>query len=225
MVQQKNISGEEQVVQGITWPGSPFGVVRGFTYGYAGTGADVFMPQVRELGVGMVRLFLFWGQIEPEPERYVWDAVDTFLEQLEPSDEAWIMLGTSSLWATRRAVDLLPPSPACDLDVYARFVSLLVCRCKGRVRYWQMDNEPHNPIFWQGTAQESIDQLHVFSRAVKEADPNSVVILAGAVGLFNPATAALPRMQEERDEIGNALGVIALQWLALHRDEVRARWR
>jgi ADP-ribose pyrophosphatase len=29
----------------------------------------------------------------------------------------------------------------------------------------------------------------------------------------------------ERDEIGNALGVIALQWLALHRDELRARWR
>ena len=29
----------------------------------------------------------------------------------------------------------------------------------------------------------------------------------------------------DRDEIGNAIGVIALQWLALHRDEVRARWR
>jgi ADP-ribose pyrophosphatase len=29
----------------------------------------------------------------------------------------------------------------------------------------------------------------------------------------------------ERDGIGNAIGVIALQWLALHRDKVRARWR
>ena len=26
-------------------------------------------------------------------------------------------------------------------------------------------------------------------------------------------------------EIDNAVGVIALQWLALHRDEVRARWK
>ncbi|HEX9559200.1 MAG TPA: NUDIX domain-containing protein [Reyranella sp.] len=33
------------------------------------------------------------------------------------------------------------------------------------------------------------------------------------------------RAMLDRDEIGNALGVIALQWLALHRDEVRARWR
>jgi ADP-ribose pyrophosphatase len=29
----------------------------------------------------------------------------------------------------------------------------------------------------------------------------------------------------DRDEIGNAIGVLALQWLALHRDEVRQRWR
>lgn len=29
----------------------------------------------------------------------------------------------------------------------------------------------------------------------------------------------------ERSEVDNAVGVIALQWLALHRDEVRKRWR
>ncbi len=28
----------------------------------------------------------------------------------------------------------------------------------------------------------------------------------------------------ERDEIDNAVGIVALQWLALHRDEVRRRW-
>ena len=29
----------------------------------------------------------------------------------------------------------------------------------------------------------------------------------------------------ERNEVDSAVGVIALQWLALHRDEVRKRWR
>jgi len=33
------------------------------------------------------------------------------------------------------------------------------------------------------------------------------------------------RAMLDRDEIDNAIGVIALQWLALHHDEVRARWR
>jgi ADP-ribose pyrophosphatase len=33
------------------------------------------------------------------------------------------------------------------------------------------------------------------------------------------------RSMLEHGEIDNAIGVIALQWLALHRDEVRARWK
>ena len=33
------------------------------------------------------------------------------------------------------------------------------------------------------------------------------------------------RAMLDRDEIDNAVGVVALQWLALHRDEVRKRWR
>jgi hypothetical protein len=36
------------MVQAFSWPGSPFGVVR---------------------------LFLLWSQIEPEPGHYVWDVV------------------------------------------------------------------------------------------------------------------------------------------------------
>lgn len=37
-----------------------------------------------------------------------------------------------------------------------------------------------------------------------------------------PFTEALAML--EQGEIDNAIGVIALQWLAMHRDEVRARW-
>ena len=33
------------------------------------------------------------------------------------------------------------------------------------------------------------------------------------------------RAMLDRGEIDNAIAVIALQWLALHRDEVRSRWR
>jgi ADP-ribose pyrophosphatase len=29
----------------------------------------------------------------------------------------------------------------------------------------------------------------------------------------------------ERNEVDNAVAMVALQWLALHRDEVRKRWR
>jgi hypothetical protein len=179
---------------------SPFGVVRGPLYGHMGVRADVFMPQVHQLGVHLVRLFLFWDQIEPRQGYFVWDAVDTLLEQLGPSDEAWITLNSSSMWATRHPTHFQPPSPALHPEDYARFVSQLVTHCQGRVRYWQCENEPTNPLLWEGTVTDYADQLKIFSRAVKEADAKAIVILAGAVDAFHPAAAAQnPDAQAEQE--------------------------
>lgn len=164
---------------------SPLGVVRGPLYGHLGIKADVFMPQVHQLGAHLVRLFLFWDQVEPERGRFVWDAVDTLLEQLEPSDEVWITLNTSSQWATRHATNFQPPSPALHPEEFEHFVSTLASHCQRRVRYWQCNNEPTNPMLWEGTAADYADQLKVFSRAVKAADPDALVVLAGAVDAFH----------------------------------------
>ncbi|GER91021.1 hypothetical protein KDW_51830 [Dictyobacter vulcani] len=177
-----------------------FGIVRGPLYGHMGIKADVFMPQVHQLGANMGRLFFVWDQIEPERGHFVWEAIDTLLEQLEPSDEAWITLNASSLWATRHATNFQPPSPALHPEDYYRFVSTLVSHCKGRVRYWQCENEPTNPMLWEGTPQDYSNQLKIFSQAVKEADPEAVVILAGAVDAFHEAAGAHnPDTQSERD--------------------------
>ena len=169
---------------------STFGIVRGPLYGHMGVRADVFMPQVYLLGAHLVRLFLFWDQIEPERGRFVWDAVDTLLDQLEPSDEVWITVNSSSQWATRHPTNFQPPSPALHPEDYSRFVSTLVAHCQGRVCYWQCENEPTNPLLWEGTVTDYANQLKVFSRAVKAADAEAVVILAGAVDAFHSSAAA-----------------------------------
>jgi ADP-ribose pyrophosphatase len=43
--------------------------------------------------------------------------------------------------------------------------------------------------------------------------------------LVRPVSFTEARTMLEHGEIANSVAVIALQWLALHRDEVRARWR
>src|SRR5262245_52946282 len=114
---------------------SPLDIVRGPLYGHLGIKADVFMPQVHQLGSHLIRLFLFWDQVEPERRHFVWDDVDTLLEQLSLSDEAWITLNTSSQWATRHATTFQPPSSALHPEEFEHFVSTLVSHCEGRVRY------------------------------------------------------------------------------------------
>jgi hypothetical protein len=161
-------------------PGVRLGIVRSISYGLFAK-PDTFVPQLRELGAGLVRVYVYWSQIEPEPGQYSFDTVDAFLDQLDGSEEVWVTVCSSSRWATQQATDFLPPSPAKDLDAYHRFVHRLVSYCAGRVHYWQCDNEPSNVgLLWAGTATEYVAQLQVMHRAVKDADPSAAVVLGGA---------------------------------------------
>jgi hypothetical protein len=81
-------------------PGIRLGVVRGISYGLFGPPGE-FVPQARSLGAGLVRAYVFWSQVEPEPGRFRWDVVDALLAQLDGDEEVWITLCSSSPWATR----------------------------------------------------------------------------------------------------------------------------
>jgi hypothetical protein len=176
-------------------PGTRLGIVRSISYGLFGR-PDEFVPQLRELGATLVRVYFFWSQVEPEPGRFSFEAVDAFLDQLDGSEEVWVTVCSSSRWATEQPSDFLPPSPAKDPGTYHRFVDRLVRHCGGRVRYWQCDNEPSNVgLTWAGTADGYLAQLRVFHRAVKEADPGAAVVLGGATYAL---PAAAPDSPERR---------------------------
>lgn len=170
----------------IVTPGSPFGIAWGFLYGYTGSKAEEFMPQLRGLGAGFTKVYLFWNQIEPKKGQYDWSAVDSYVNQLKSPDEGLIAIFSSSQWAVKKPSAMLPPSIATNLDDYYRFVFDVVKHCKGRVRYWQNDCEPNDPVYWSGTKEEFVSELKVFYKAVKDADPAAVVVVGGYDGLFNP---------------------------------------
>ncbi|WP_405407316.1 hypothetical protein [Streptomyces decoyicus] len=159
--------------------GVRLGIVRGISYGMFGV-PDSFVPEMRRLGGTLVRVYVYWSQVEPEPGRYDWTVVDAILGQLDPADEAWVTVCSSSPWATRHRTGFLPSSPADDLRRYERFVSDLVTRCRGRVDYWQCNNEPSNTgLLWAGTAADYVEQLTAFHRCVRGADPDATVVLGG----------------------------------------------
>ena len=159
--------------------GVRLGVMRGISYGLFGAPGE-FVGQAREIGAGLIRAYFYWSQVEPEPGRYEWTAVDALLDQLTGDEEVWITLCSSSPWGTRVPTDFLPPSPARDQGSYGDFVRRVVRHCAGRVRYWQCDNEPSNTdLLWAGTAAEYVEQLTTFHRAVKESDPAAAVVLGG----------------------------------------------
>jgi hypothetical protein len=165
---------------------SPLGIAWGFIYGAGDVKAHVYMPQLRELGASHTKLYLFWNQLEPEKGKFDWSALDALLNQLDSPDEALVSIFATSRWATRESALILPPSPAKNPDDYYRFIHRVVSHCKGRIRYWQNDSEPNNPVYWAGTPQEFVAELKLFYRAVKDADPQAIVVCGGYDGIFNP---------------------------------------
>jgi hypothetical protein len=160
-------------------PDAELGVVRGISYGLFGP-PDGFVPETQRLGATLARVYVYWNQVEPAPGDYDWSVVDAILAQRDPGVELWVTVCSSSTWATRSPSSFLPSSPALDLGEYERFVTALVTRCRGRVDYWQCNNEPSNTgLLWAGTAPEYVDQLAAFHRCVRAADPEPRVVLGG----------------------------------------------
>jgi hypothetical protein len=199
------------VIVSTTQPdGYRVGVVRGISYGLFAP-PDEFVPAVRQLGAGLLRAYVYWAQVEPEPGRYVWDTVDALLAQLDErattmdratdndpaggGPEVWLTVSSSSPWATRESTNFLPPSPANDIAAYAEFIRQLVRHCAGRVRYWQCDNEPSNSgLLWAGSAAEYVAQLEAMYAAVKEVDPAALVVLGGCgYDVFSSEAGGPPR--------------------------------
>lgn len=182
----------------ITMPGPPVGAGWGFLYGYESIKAANYLPMLRKMNGGptATKVYLIWNQIEPQKGQYDWSAVDKFADQLDSPEEGLIALFSSSSWATEKPSTMLPPSMPKNMDDYYRVVYDMVKHCKGCVRYWQNDSEPNNPIYWAGTKEQFVDELKVFYKAVKDADPNAVVVVGGYDGLFGlPGTHQFPGQQ------------------------------
>ena len=155
------------------------GVVRGISYGLFAR-PDAFGSAADRLNADLVRAYVYWGQVEPEPGRYDWTVVDALLEQVPGESRLWLTVCSSSAWATRRSTTFLPPSPPLDDRAYADFVSALVGHCGRSVAYWQCENEPSNAgLLWDGTAGEYADLLTTFATAVRGVQQAGAVVLGG----------------------------------------------
>lgn len=62
---------------------------------------------------------------------------------------------------------------------WARFVATAVGRYKGRVRVWEMWNEPDFTLFWSGSVADYARLLKVGFLAARSADPSATVLVGG----------------------------------------------
>ena len=149
---------------------------------------------LKAAGVGIIRQQFLWEEIEEQGKgdfvNYrnglpTWDKYDTIVEEADAAGiEILARLERPPRWAVADWDPDLPgsQSPPDDLEDFGDFVAAVVGRYRGKVRYFQIWNEPNLWGEWGESdpdAAEYAEMLRVAYTRAKEANPDAVIVLAG----------------------------------------------
>jgi polysaccharide biosynthesis protein PslG len=147
------------------------------------------LEMIHEAGYGWIRQQFPWSSIEPVAKgKFVdrvifvdtWQVYDSIVDLARANDlQVIARLDTSPPWA--RPGNDWPNTPPDNLDDYGDFVEMVAHRYRGRVKYYQLWNEPNLYIEW---GKRPVDPdgyaalLKVGYERIKRADPDAVVLAA-----------------------------------------------
>ena len=136
----------------------------------------------------MVQL-LDWSEIEPAPGEYFWEYADWLVRAAEHYGlDLVLRLDRPPAWAITPET-----APPIDTAAYARFVSRVAARYRGRVLAYIVWNEPNLAIEWAGQAPDPAGYASLLCAAhsaLHGADPEALVISAGLAPTNHTDTSA-----------------------------------
>ncbi len=155
------------------------------------------------LGVKWVRYWdngggMFWSGIERVKGQWDWKVADAYITRtLAAGMRPLMVLGMTPEWATSDPsygtyVGRGAFSPPLHLEDWAVYCREAARRYKGRVDHFEIWNEPNNNdlsdtgFFFKGNVKQYLEMLRVAYKAIKEGNPDAVVLAPSATGHFFP---------------------------------------
>ena len=125
-----------------------------------------------------------------EPKRGVWDftKLDRLVDLGEKNRVALLLtLGLTPPWAAARPGDYSAYGPGYssepkDLEDWRTYVRTVATRYKGRIRAYEIWNEPNLKAFFSGTPEKMVDLAREAYGVLKEVDPKIVVVSPSSGG-------------------------------------------
>lgn len=155
------------------------------------------LQMIRDAGFAWVRQQFPWREIEgPSKGRYwdtkfnhsTWDKYDRIVNLAQEYGLNLIVrLDSPPDWARRESSYYTRPPD--NLSDFGDFVFTVVSRYRGKVRYYQIWNEPNLAVEWgqrDVSASEFTKLLKIAYIRAKEADPDCVVIAPGLAPTLDP---------------------------------------
>lgn len=152
---------------------------------------------IEEAGFTWVKQRLAWQDVEGAgPGRYEWAAVDRIVDEAEQAGVFLLLrVDYPPAWAVPAADTQTDPAMPVSLEAFGGFCATLASRYQGRVRAYQVWNEPNLAREWGGGTPEPaayVELLKTCYVAIKTVDPEALVISAGLAPTGSGPPEAMP---------------------------------
>jgi hypothetical protein len=137
-------------------------------------------------GFGTLRLWdsgTSWTALEPQKGVWNWAPLDTWVAAAAAHGVGDILLtlGQSPGWAssspdTVNYVGAGAPAPPANIQDWRDYITAVAQRYKGRIRYYEIWNEPNDPTYYTGTVPQLAQLTQEAYQILKAADPGNTVV-------------------------------------------------
>jgi hypothetical protein len=123
-----------------------------------------------------------WADLEPQPGAWDFTSLDRLVELAGKNGvEVLLPLGMTPTWASARPADHSYYGPgrsaeAKNIDDWRNYVRTVAGRYKGRVKVYEIWNEPNLKGFFSGTPARMVELAAAAFAELKKVDPNITVL-------------------------------------------------
>ena len=148
---------------GVPWPAAKFGTLRLWDSGTS------------------------WTSLEPQQGVWNWEPLDIWVAAAEQHgvQDILLTLGQTPPWASTDPDDVNyigagAPAPPTDNQYWRDYITAVAQRYKGRIRNYEIWNEPNDPTYYTGTVAELAELTAEAYSILKSVDPGSTVLSPAA---------------------------------------------
>jgi hypothetical protein len=134
---------------------------------------------MQEAGIGWVRFDFLWEDIESSPGNFDFAKYDLIVEVAsEHNINILGILDYTASWASPQGAWNYP---AADNQPFVNYASKVIERYKGKVKYWELWNEPDSAVYWkpQDGLKSYCALLKEVYLAAKKIDPDCKILNGG----------------------------------------------
>jgi hypothetical protein len=144
-------------------------------------------PNVPFYGWRLCEDYPTWGSLEPQAGVWKFEQLDRAVALATKNKiEVLLTLGQTPRWAAARPDDPSPygnpgwPSEPANLKDWRNYVRTIANRYKGKIRHYEIWNEPDYKLFYTGSVSKMVELAKEAYTILKQVDPQNVVLSPGA---------------------------------------------